>query len=362
MINETSEFHTNTDALFRRRADALLHSCAMSAVFLPIVFIIVGFLLLVKGAGWLVDGSSSLAKRLGVSDLAIGLTIVAFGTSTPELIVNIVASFQGNADIAIGNIVGSNIFNVLFILGISAMIAPIAVQRSTTLKEIPLSLLAALVLFAMANDVMLDGAAGSILTHIDGIVFLAFFILFLVYTVGLRQAEGTEESQHKQRTVLLSVGMVFIGLVSLVIGGKLTVDAAVTVARTLGVSEALIGLTIVAAGTSLPELATSTVAAYRGNADIAVGNIVGSNIFNIFLILGVSALIRPIPFSPASNFDILVLIITTLLLFIIVHNGLPHSRLLLWWKQKNNYIIRRWEGAVMLASYIVYIGYISYRG
>lgn len=329
----------------------------------PILFLIIGFVLLVKGADWLVDGASALARRIGVSDLAIGLTIVAFGTSMPEFMVNMIASVQGASDIAIGNVVGSNIFNILLILGVSAIIAPIVVQRSTTLKEIPFSFLAVVMLLIMANDVFVDGYARSELSRSDGLALIGFFVIFLIYTFGLpRNGEETQAQTDTQRSMLASTLFVLLGLAALIAGGKLTVDAAVTIARTLGLSEALIGLTIVAAGTSLPELATSTVAAYKKNADIAVGNIVGSNIFNIFWILGVSAVIRPIPFTPAANFDLWVLVATTVLLFFLIHNGWLWRRVFLWWKQRTRYVIRWWEGAIMLVLYVAYVAVIAWRG
>lgn len=332
-------------------------------MFSAVLFLIIGFALLVKGADWLVDGASALAKRFGISDLAIGLTIVAFGTSAPELVVNIVASAQGASDIAIGNVLGSNIANILLILGISAMIAPVVVQRSTVRKEIPFSLLAAVLLFVMANDMLVDGAVQSELSRSDGIALLGFFVIFLAYTAGLKLESSKGLSDGKKRfPAPIAFGLVLLGFIALMAGGKLTVDAAVTIARSLGLSEALIGLTVVAVGTSLPELATSAVAAFKKKADIAVGNIVGSNIFNIFLILGVSATIRPLPFLPASNADLLMVIISTILLFITIHNGWAARRILLWWKQHDQYIIRRWEATVLLATYAGYIGYIVWRG
>ncbi|MDD5103849.1 MAG: calcium/sodium antiporter [Candidatus Peribacteraceae bacterium] len=328
-----------------------------------VLFLIIGFVLLVKGADWLVDGASAIAKRFGISDLAIGLTIVAFGTSAPELIVNIVASAQGNSDIAIGNVLGSNIANILLILGVSAMIAPVVVQRSTVRKEIPFSLLAAVLLFVMANDALVDGYTHSELSRSDGLALLGFFILFLAYTAGLKleSSKGLSDGK-KPPSAPISFLLILLGLVGLVAGGKLTVDSAVVIARSLGMSEALIGLTIIAVGTSLPELATSAVAAMKKKADIAVGNIVGSNIFNIFLILGVSATIRPLPFPPASNADLLMVIIATILLFFTIHNGWAAKRIFLWWKQHDQYIIRRWEGALLLTTYVAYIVYIVWRG
>ena len=332
---------------------------------LPILSIVLGFVLLIKGADWLVKGASSISRRLGVTDLVIGLTVVSFGTSAPELIVNIVASFQGNADIAIGNIVGSNISNTLLILGIAALIAPLAVQRSTVLKEIPFNLLAALMLFVMANDMLMDGYAHSELSRSDGFALLGFFVIFMYYTFGIRHgAIAEEEDCHTKPTkpVWIAIALVTIGCAALAGGGKLAVDGAIKIAEIFHVSEALIGLTIVAVGTSLPELAASGVAAYKGHADIAVGNIVGSNIFNIFWILGISSIIKPLPFSPATTTDLFVVLFSTVLLFFLVHNGLAPRRLFLWWKQSKDYIIRRWEGGILLSCYIVYIGYIVWRG
>ncbi|MFH1444576.1 MAG: calcium/sodium antiporter [Candidatus Peregrinibacteria bacterium] len=332
-------------------------------MFFAALFLVIGFVLLVKGADWLVDGASTIAKRFGISDLAIGLTIVAFGTSAPELVVNIVASAQGASDIAIGNVVGSNVANILLILGISAMITPVIVQRSTVRKEIPFSLLAAVLLFVMANDMLVDGAMHSELSRSDGLALLGFFVIFLAYTAGL-QLESSKGLEDGKKPVSPSFAfvMVLLGFCGLVAGGKLTVDAAVIIARSLGLSEALIGLTVVAIGTSLPELATSAVAAIKKKADIAVGNIVGSNIFNIFLVLGVSATIRPLPFSPASNADLIMVIVATVLLFFTIHNGWAAKRIFLWWKQHDQYIIRRWEGVLLLTTYVAYIAYIVWRG
>lgn len=334
---------------------------------MPVIFTLmlfaIGVFLLVKGANWLVEGASAMARRLRISDLAIGLTIVAFGTSTPELIVNIVASIRGNADIAIGNIVGSNIANILLILGITAIIAPMAVQRSTTLKEIPLSLLAGIVLFIAANDMLIDRYQLSELGRGDGFVFLCFFLIFLYYTFGIRHA-GQEEEESTKTVMPLWQAMLLVifGLAALVAGGHFCVETAQDIALALGVSEALIGLTIVAVGTSLPELMTSLVAAIKHKPDIAVGNVVGSNIFNIFWILGVSALIKPLPFRPELNIDLLMVVFASALLFFIVHNGKLHRRLFFWWKQEKDYIIKKWEGGVLLACYIAYIAAIAWRG
>ncbi len=309
---------------------------------------VVGFVLLIKGADWLVDGASSIARKLKISNIVIGLTIVAFGTSAPELIVNIMASIRGSSDIAIGNVVGSNISNILLILGISAIIFPLAVKKGTVFKEIPLSLLAVLALWFMANDILLDGASANILSMIDGAIFLLFFIIFLYYTFGISKATGQEE-KVKELKVGTSVFMVFLGIAALTIGGNWIVNGAILIAKQLGISEALIGLTIVAIGTSLPELATSAMAAYKKNPDIAMGNVVGSNIFNIFWILGVSALIHPISFTSIMNFDIYFLVFTTALLFTVMFIGKKH-------------ILERWQGVLFILTYVAYITYLIIRG
>ena len=312
----------------------------------------IGFVLLIKGANFLVDGASSIAKRLGVSALVIGLTIVAFGTSAPELIVNIFASINGNTDIAIGNILGSNIANILLILGISAVIFPLAVKKGTVWKEIPFALLAVIVTALMVNDTFIDGESFSGLTRVDGFVLIAFFIIFLYYTFGISRVQAADVSEAQvvnHYSLPRACFMVLFGLVGLTVGGKWIVDAAVALATTLGVSEALIGLTIVAIGTSLPELATSAVAAYKKDVDIAVGNIVGSNIFNIFWILGVSAIINPLPFSSLLMRDVLMTIFATVLLFAFLFIGKRH-------------ILERWQGVCFIALYVGYVVYLVIRG
>ena len=326
---------------------------------LALGLLIAGLVLLVKGADWLVDGASTIARRLGVTELAIGLTIVAFGTSLPELTVNIFSSLTGANDIAIGNIVGSSTANILLILGIAAIVAPLAVQTSTVWKEIPLALLAAVTLFIMANDQWIDGYAISELSRTDGFTLISFFLIFLWYIVGMQRVEDGHEKET--RTLRIATGMMGAGLLLLVVGGKIAVDGAVSIATFLGVSQALIGLTVVAIGTSLPELATSVVAARKGKADIAIGNIVGSNIFNIFWILGVSASIRHLTFRPELNIDLLVGILATIILFIVVHTGALHRRLL-FWQQRSGHIIERKEGFLMLLVYAAYLAYLVWRG
>ena len=307
------------------------------------ILFIIGFFLLIKGADLLVDGSASIAKKLKISSIVIGLTIVAFGTSAPEFIVNIFASVRGNSEIAIGNILGSNIANILLILGISAIIYPITAKKNTVLKEIPLSLLAAIVLGLMANDLIIDGASFSGITRIDGFILLSFFIIFLYYTFGITKSDkDIVEEEIKVFSYSKAVIFIILGLAGLVIGGKWIVDGAIKIAELFNISQSLIGLTIVAIGTSLPELATSAIAAYKKQSDIAIGNVVGSNIFNIFWILGASAIIRPLPFSNSSNGDIAMTIFASVILFIVMFIG----------KKR---VIERWQGVFMVTLYAGYV-------
>lgn len=317
---------------------------------LTYILFFIGFILLIYGARVLVDGASVLANRLGVSALVIGLTVVAFGTSAPELIVNILASSRGATDMAIGNILGSNIANILLVLGIAALIYPIKVSRSTVWKEIPLALLAVFMVAVMANDALLDGGTFSGLTRSDGLVFIAFLIIFVYYVVGISKSDPNQElaviHKHSIGTTTL---MILGGLIGLALGGKWVVDGAVVIAANFGVSEAVIGLSVLALGTSLPELATAIVAAMRRFPDIAVGNIVGSNIFNIFWVLGASAIIRPLPFSPEMMRDVGMDIFATFLLFLFMFVGRKH-------------VLQRYQGAGFVALYILYIAYLFTRG
>lgn len=315
------------------------------------ILFIGGFLLLFQGANLLVDSALSIARRLKVSDLVIGLTIVAFGTSVPELLVNIIASIKGNTDIAIGNVIGSNIANILLILGISSLVCPLTVKKGTVWKEIPFGLLAAVLIGVMVNDRLIDNDSSSTLTKIDGLIFLSFFIIFIYYLSSIaHRIEVIEEGvQEKQFGLAKSFLSIIIGLVFLVLGGKWVVEGAVYLALRLGVSQSLIGLTIVAVGTSLPELATSVVAAFKKNSEIAIGNIVGSNIFNIFFILGISSVIRPLPLQPYINTDILILIFANVLLFIYMFTGRRHT-------------LDRIEGFIFVIMYIYYVSFLVIRG
>lgn len=310
------------------------------------ILFILGFVILVKGADFLVDGASSIARKYNVSDLVIGLTVVAFGTSAPELFVNVAASLKGSTEIAVGNVVGSSIANILLILGVSSFICPLTVSKGTVWKEIPFSLLAALILGVLANDVLIDKREASVLTRSDGLVFLSFFIIFMYYSFGI--AQKTEKTEipvpEKQQKLSKSLLLILLGLAGLTLGGKWIVDGAIFMALKFGMSESVVGLTIVAVGTSLPELATSAMASYKKNSEIAVGNVVGSNIFNIFLVLGISSSIKPLPFRSEDNLGIQVLILADIMLFVSMFTGIKR-------------VVERWEGAVFLA---IYAGYITF--
>jgi cation:H+ antiporter len=310
----------------------------------PYLLLAGGFLLLVKGADWLVAGASELARRLRISDLAIGLTVVAFGTSLPELFVNTAASLAGSTGIAIGNVVGSNIANILLILGVSALIRPLRVGRGTVWREIPFSLLAAAALGILANDHLLDGWFYSDISRSDGLVCLLFFSIFLYYSAAVaREGGGLEAAAPRKRGEAgRSVLLMALGLAGLCLGGHWIVGGAMQIARSLGMSESLVGLSIVALGTSLPELAASAMAAWRNNLEIAVGNIVGSNIFNIFFVLGVSAVIRPLPFDRSVNLDIGMAVFAGLVLFLTMFSG-------------RRQCLDRWEAALLVCLYAAYM-------
>lgn len=316
---------------------------------ISLLVLTVGLALLIKGADWLVNGASALAKKYNVSDLVIGLTVVAFGTSAPELVVNVFASAQNHQDIVFGNIIGSNLFNLFAILGISGIIFPLTVQNNTIKKEIPISFLAIIAIFILANDHLFYNST-NVMSRSDGIILFIFFCFFLFYIYKqIKNKSDITDTQVKQLSVLKITLLIIFGLGGLVVGGKLVINSAVDIAKALGVSKKIIGLTIVAAGTSLPELATSVVATVKKNCDIAVGNIIGSNIFNIFLILSVSSLVRPIKYDISFNNDLYVLAGGTLFLFIAMFTG----------KRKT---LDRWEAMILLIAYIIYILLIIYKG
>ncbi len=323
--------------------------------YLVYLLFLIGFYLLIKGADWLVDGASSIAKKKNISELVIGLTIVSFGTSMPELVVNLLASFEGQSEIAIGNVFGSNVCNILLILGVSAIITPLPIQRSIYFTEIPMSMVATFMVGFLANASLFVEVKTLEISRFDGVMLLLFFFMFMgyIYVISntnknkgdLNIINDVDESLSQSKAYLYIAG----GVLALFLGGKWVVDGAVEIARLFGLTETFIGLTVVAVGTSLPELVTSAMAAKRGKADLAVGNVIGSNIFNILWILGVSAVINPLPFDVASNTDILMMIIASMMLiFAIIIGKRPR--------------IDRWEGWVFVFTYVGYLAYLVMRG
>ena len=317
------------------------------------ILFIIGFLLLIKGADWLVAGSASIAKKYNVSDLVIGLTIVSMGTSMPELIVNILASTSGASEIAIGNVIGSNIANVLLILGVAAIIFPLTIKESTVFSEIPYSIIALLLVAFAANAPIFNPDYELLISRLDGTIFLFFFGLFMVYIVKLARegrADMVEDAPDEILPMGKSILFVLLGMAGLFLGGKWVVDGAVQIAKTFELSENMIGLTIVAIGTSLPELVTSAVAAYKKNTDIAVANVIGSNIFNLLWVLGVSAVISPMTYLPAINADIVVLIVATFFIIFSLMTG------------KKKMQIGKPTGILFLTAYVGYLVFVVMRG
>lgn len=324
-----------------------------------ILSLIGGLILILLGANGLTDGAASVAKRFRIPPIVIGLTIVAFGTSAPELTVSVSSALKGSADIAIGNVVGSNIFNTLMIVGCTALFAPIVITRNTLRKEIPLCILSSIVLLICANDVFLDKASENILNRVDGLLLLCFFVIFMGYTFAIASKPATmeqqaeypvieEETEIKSLPWWKSILYIIGGLAALIYGGQLFVDGATGIARNLGVSESIIGLTLVAGGTSLPELATSIVAALKKNPEIAIGNVIGSNLFNIFFVLGCSASITPLHLSGITNFDLFTLVGSGILLWLF---GLFFAKR----------TITRIEGGVMILCYVAYTVVLIYN-
>ncbi len=303
---------------------------------------IAGLLLLVKGADWLVDGASGIARKSGISDLVIGLTVVAFGTSAPELFVNLYATLDGDTDIAIGNIIGSNIANILLILGVSTLILPLKVKSVTVWKEIPLALVSALVVAFMILPYFNSDGNTPVIDRAEGLTLIMFFAIFLYYAYDSAKKPEVEKEEKIVDTTKPAKYWFYtiIGLVGLVIGSQLMVDSSINIATVLGVPSAIIGLTIVAVGTSLPELATSINAARKGNSDIAIGNVVGSNIFNIFWILGLSATITDLPIPEEGIIAVIINLIVHVLLFAFLFLGKRHE-------------LQRWQGFVFLVLYVL---------
>lgn len=324
-------------------------------MWLDILLLLIGLALILFGANWLTDGASAVAKRWGVSDLVIGLTVVAFGTSAPELVISVVSAIHGSAGLAVGNVVGSNIFNVLVIIGCVAVLAPIKVDKGNMTNDIPLVILSSLALLVCANSMMLDGLPENVISRSEGLLLLLFFMIFMRYTFSIARnavngAEAVDgaDADAKKMPLWKSALLIAAGLAGLIFGGEWFVDGASGVARGLNVSESVIGLTIVAAGTSLPELATSMVAALKKNTELAVGNVVGSCVFNVFMVLGVSAVIRPLELGGIGNFDLLTLVLASVLFWFF------------GWQIRTR-TITRVEGVLLLAVYVAYTSVLIYN-
>ncbi|MBR2017923.1 MAG: calcium/sodium antiporter [Prevotella sp.] len=310
---------------------------------ISIILIIIGMALVLWGADRLTDGAVAIAQRMNVPEIVIGLTIVAMGTSMPEFCVSFAGALKGTADLAVGNVVGSNIFNAMLIVGVAAMAAPMSILKSTVKKDIPFAVFASLILFQLCLN--------NRITRIEAFVLLIMFAVFMIYTVmgaknGMPTASEEEAKKNKSKGLFKDVFYVFAGLAALIVGSNIFVDNATEIARLLGVSEAVIGLTIVAAGTSLPELATSIVAARKGQSAIAIGNVIGSNVFNILFIIGLTGVFTPMQIVGLTNIDFAVML---------------GSMLLLWLMSFTKYTLSRWEGAVLAVLYVVYVGWLIYN-
>ena len=328
----------------------MIESLLAHGIYVAFIFIILGFIALVKGADFLVDGASAIAKRFGISDLVIGLTVVAFGTSMPEFVVNMVSVAEGSTDLALTNILGSNIINTFVILGLTALVYPIASQKRSRDFDIPMSIIAGLFVLVFVAVQLPFGEDGKGVGRIGGVILLLLFCYFLYNTFRHAkdhpdEGQGDEAQTTKDMSVCRAICLVLGGLVGLVVGGELIVKSAVDLATRMGVSEAIIGLTIVALGTSLPELATSVIAAAKHNSDIALGNVFGSNIFNVFFVLATSATIRPLPAYDGIELDACMAALGSIIVWLAVKTN--HERK-----------VQRWAGALLL---LVYGGYLTYR-
>ena len=313
---------------------------------MTIIFLLAGLGLIVLGADWLVDGASAIARKAGVSEFVIGLTIVGFGTSCPELVVSLTGAIQGNADISIGNVIGSNIFNALFILGVTSVILPVSMTESNRKRDIPvtLSVSVILVIFGMSKSLLGIGDADT-LSRAEGIGFLVLFAAYLYFCFKFDSKEQTSLPEQKKMKLPLAIFAVTAGLAGLIFGGELFVDSSTDLAMILGVSDKFIAITILAGGTSFPELATCIVAAAKHKDQLALGNILGSNVFNILLILGCSSIISPLSFGGMSLVDVGILIVSCALLMLWAYSGRKCR-------------IDRWEGAVMLLVFAAYYCYL----
>ncbi len=316
---------------------------------LSYLFLLVGFVLLIKGADLFVDGSSNIARLLRVPPILIGLTIVAFGTSSPEATVSIIAAMEGSSDVSLGNVIGSNIFNLTLVVGIAAIIFPLKVENETIRKEIPFTLLAGGALLVVINDVFLQDHSNNLITRSDGLIFLLFLSVFMYYVIEVA-LKSRQDSQNEAISDDIkwgkNIGLTILGLAGIVFGGELVVSNGTEIAYAVGMSETLVGLTIIAIGTSLPELVTSITAALKKQSDIALGNIVGSNIFNILFVLGASSVITPLSVSSKVGIDVVIMLLLTILLLVF---------------SRTNFRVGKREGAVLAIFYLMYLVYIIMR-
>ena len=320
----------------------VLFSMVPQQMWLQVLILVAGIAVVLEGADLLTKGAVGLAERMGIPQIVIGLTIVAMGTSMPEFFVSLMSAINGTPDLAVGNVVGSNIFNALLIVGSAAVVAPITILRSTVRKDIPFALVASAVLLMMCLD-------GNV-NRLDALLLLALFLIFMTITLRGARQDGVEQGENKETGPanppmhpLKAVTLLTVGLAALILGSDVFVDNASAVARTLGVSDAIIGLTIVACGTSMPELATSVVAASRGNSGIAIGNVLGSNVFNILLILGITGMVSPMVMQGITQTDLSVMVV---------------SMVLLWLFSFTKLRIERWEGAVLVLAFVGYMTYL----
>lgn len=321
-------------------------------MFLDIVILLIGLGLILYGANILTDGSAALAQKFNISEFVIGLTIVAIGTSMPELVVSAISAFQGNSDVAIGNIIGSNIFNTFAILGITALIAPVTLTKNNITRDIPIGIFASITLLIMTSDVFLGDGETDIIGRGEGIFLIFFFIAFMAYSFltakNIPETELSESFETKKKNGWLISIMIVGGLAGLIFGGNLFLDSAISIARAAGIKDATIAITLMAGGTSFPELAASTVSAIKGKSQLALGNIVGSNISNIFLVLGTSAIISPLTLGDITSFDVLVLVGSSILLLVAAYT----------FKKKR---IDRIEGSIFLIFFLAYMIWVVNR-
>ncbi|MBD7916539.1 calcium/sodium antiporter [Clostridium sp. Sa3CUN1] len=314
------------------------------------IILIIGFALLIKGADIFVEGASNIAKKLGIPSIIVGLTIVSLGTSAPELAVSLIASFEGNNGITMGNVLGSNIFNTLMVLGLTAIVMPIIIKKNTIIKDYIINIIVTILLLILSFGGKLLFNRNAELNRLSGFILIGICIIYIIYLIKTAKNQSEDSEDNTKVNILVSTFKIILGIIGIIIGGNLVVNSASNIAYSFGLSDKLVGLTIVAMGTSLPELVTSMIAALKGENDIAIGNVLGSNIFNILLILGVSSSINPIIIAPSLLVDILFLIIISLILGVFLFRG-----------NKEKLRLGKIEGLTLVVLYIGYMAYIIFR-